>query len=315
MDGETRHLLRVVSTDKLAQDWKIPTIYWVNDVGEILKMHEGFLDRVTVRTTEQTATRPNDLGKLDLGLDVGVPLKQSFAEPHQSTHAVYRVTFDGLNPKDVFATSLSQQVQAHDGPTAGSALVTVDRVTPESPPTVAMEVRPPTPADIAANRLIQSDDRRVIAIAEAVAGSVEDPWEAAVALEQYLYLGISKTDFSQVFSSAAEVAKQRTGDCSEHAVLLAATCRARGIPARVAVGLLYSPIDRRFLYHMWNEVWINDRWIPLDATLGNGGVGAAHLKFRDSSLATESAYSMISPVIFLIGKLQIELVDVQPAQT
>ena len=174
-----------------------------------------------------------------------------------------------------------------------------------------MDVKAPTEQDLAPNRLIQSDDPSVKALANAAAGTLkDDPWRAALALEQYLFRTLGKEDFGQVFGSAAEVAGRRKGDCSEHAVLLAAACRSLEIPARVAVGLLYSPQDQRFLYHMWNEVWVNDRWIPLDATLGKGGVGAAHLKLRDSNLAGESAYSMVSPVIYLIGKIDLELVDV-----
>ena len=306
IEGEAKSLMRVVATDNLTNEWEIPTIYWIDGEGEIFKTHEGFLDRVTIRTTETDATRPNDLTQLDVGLDVGVPLPQSFEQPHQTSRAVFRVTVDGIDPADVFATGLSQQV---NGTGDGSALVTVNRVMPDSPPVVTGNVQPPTSADTASNELIQSDDRRVVAIAEAVAGSIQDPWQAAVALEQYLFLGLSKTDFSQVFTSAAEVAESRRGDCSEHAVLLAATCRARGIPARVAVGLLYSPHDERFLYHMWNEVWIKDRWIPLDATLGNRGIGAGHLKLLDSSLADESPYSLVSPVVFLIDRMQVELID------
>ena len=34
-------------------------------------------------------------------------------------------------------------------------------------------------------------------------------------------------------------ARTRSGDCSEHAVLLTALLRARGIPARVSHGLVY----------------------------------------------------------------------------
>ena len=80
----------------------------------------------------------------------------------------------------------------------------------------------------------------------------------------------------------------------------------------MAVGLLYSAQDKRFLYHMWNEVWIKDRWIPLDATMGQGGIGAAHLKLHDSSLAGETPYGMVAPVIYLIGKLEIELIESRP---
>jgi hypothetical protein len=308
--GEEKNLLRIESTDQLATGWKIPTIFWVDQQGIIQESQEAFLDRTTVRTSEQVATARNDLVRLDLGIDTGVPLSESFENAHDSTYAAYRVTLEGLNPGSVFATGLSQRVMTDED---GSVLLMINKVLPGLPQEFdARLVSKPTRDDMAPNRLIQSDDARVVAIANAVAGTVEDPWRAAVALEQYLYRRINKLDFSQVFSSAAEVAATGKGDCSEHAVLLAATCRARGIPARVAVGLLYSPQDRRFLYHMWNEVWIRDRWIPLDATMGRGGIGAAHLKLHDSSLAGESAYSMVAPVIYLIGKLKIELIDSRP---
>ena len=75
------------------------------------------------------------------------------------------------------------------------------------------------------------------------------------------------------------------GDCTEHAVLLAALARSRGIPARVAIGLVYQPATQSFAYHMWNELWVGDHWFPLDSTLGRGEIGAAHLKLSDSNLA------------------------------
>ena len=51
--------------------------------------------------------------------------------------------------------------------------------------------------------------------------------------------------------------------------------RARGIPARVAIGLVYMEGEQAFGYHMWTEVYIDKRWIPIDGTLALGGIGAA----------------------------------------
>ena len=55
------------------------------------------------------------------------------------------------------------------------------------------------------------------------------------------------------------MAKSREGDCTEHAVFLMALCRARGIPARGAMGLVYLESQRAFFYHMWTEVYIDNR--------------------------------------------------------
>jgi transglutaminase-like putative cysteine protease len=75
--------------------------------------------------------------------------------------------------------------------------------------------------------------------------------------------------------------------------------------------LVYSPQQTAFLYHMWNEVWIRDRWIPLDATLGLGGIGAAHLTLDDSDLQGASAYTGLLSILDVVGRLQIEVVRSQ----
>ena len=109
----------------------------------------------------------------------------------------------------------------------------------------------------------------------------------------------------------SETFDRREGDCTEHAMLLAALCRARQIPARVAIGLVYYPSADGFAYHMWTEVWIEDRWIPLDATLGLGGIGGAHLKFAHSSMQGTAAYAELLPLAQALGRLQLELVSVE----
>ena len=92
-------------------------------------------------------------------------------------------------------------------------------------------------------------------------------------------------------------------------MLLAALCRARKLPARVAFGLVYYPPEKGFAYHMWNEVWIADRWVPMDATLGQGGIGADHIKLGDSNLAGGSPLADLLAVIQVFGRLELEVVE------
>ena len=130
----------------------------------------------------------------------------------------------------------------------------------------------------------------------------------AVALEGWVHESIRNKNFTQALATAADVAQSLEGDCTEHAVLLAALCRARKLPARVAVGLVYSPADQGFAFHMWNQVWIKDRWIPLDATLGLGGIGAAHLTLAVSDLTVENADEVKDFYSQVVG-WQADLVD------
>ena len=48
---------------------------------------------------------------------------------------------------------------------------------------------------------------------------------------------------------------------------------------------------------MWNEVWIDDHWIPIDGTLGQHGTGAAHIKVTTSDLAGATPYTALLPVL------------------
>ena len=56
--------------------------------------------------------------------------------------------------------------------------------------------------------------------------------------------------------SAREVLRTRVGDCNEHTALYVAMARALGIPARIAVGLVY--VRGAFYYHAWPEVYIEE---------------------------------------------------------
>ena len=51
---------------------------------------------------------------------------------------------------------------------------------------------------------------------------------------------------------------------------------------------------------------INDEY-PIHATLGRGGIGAAHLKVADSDLSSASPVSALLPVIDVIGQLELEI--------
>ena len=293
----TEDLLRINSAVTLpmtAPDDKPPVLrsqLWINAQGQVMKTALAALHQETFRTSQELALAESGPRRLDLVLDNTVPVTRPLADPH-STHRIrYRVQLANDDPAKVFASGRLQQVQPLDAHTAeitvsrdsGNDAVAGGAAAKEAPAASpgsdqSKPRRPPTAEDRAPNNLIQSDDAQVVALANSVAAEETDPWKLAVQLESLVKHTIKLKNFSQAFSTAAEVARQREGDCTEHSVLLAALARARGIPARVAIGLIYQPASQGFVYHMWNELWIGDRWVPMDATLGRGGIGAAHLE-------------------------------------
>jgi hypothetical protein len=302
-------LLKLNSTIDLGVQ-KIESVVWMNDQGETLKSLVPSLGPESVRTTKADALRQPDGQQYDLLLASTVPLKGTLPNPRETKRAVYRAHLKSGQIAGLFSDGLLQRVKPIDEQTAE---LTVLAIRPDQPLQIASTLSVPSPvtADRSPNNFIQSDDRLIAEMASHVAASESDPWKIACALEKFVEDTVQNKNFSTAFATAAEVARSLEGDCTEHAVLLAALCRARKIPARVAFGLVYYPPEKGFAYHMWNEVWIKDRWIPLDPTLGQGGIGADHIKLGDSSLSGGSPLADLLAVIQVFGRLELEVIEAE----
>ena len=80
---------------------------------------------------------------------------------------------------------------------------------------------------------------------------------------------IAKKNLSRGFDIASTVARRGEGDCTEHAVLLAALARASGYPARVVTGLALVQLQDgpQAFGHAWAELYVDGRWTLADAAL------------------------------------------------
>jgi hypothetical protein len=319
----TEDLLRIDSIITLpmrSPDDKPPILrsqLWTNREGQVMKTALAALRQETFRTSRELALDKSGPRTVDLVLDNTVHVSRPLPDPHATSSVRYRVQLANDDPARVFYSGRLQEVTPLDEHTAEIVVrrhfreQTEAEMTPNSTVDISKSRRPPSEEDRAANNLIQSDDPKVLEMAKSAAGEEQDAWKVALVLEAYVKKTIKLKNFSQAFATAAEVAREPEGDCTEHAVLLAALARARGIPARVAIGLVYQTSSQGFVYHMWNELWIGNQWVPMDATLGRGGIGAAHLKLTDSNLAGAQAYSSFLPVAQVIGQLKVEILDVE----
>ena len=297
-------LLRIDTVTRFADGQTLPGTLWADRTGEVLKNHTDSMNMDSYRSDKVTALQEQDVGKLDLTLDMSVKIDKPLVLGHAAKRVRYRVRLAGGDPAGVFVVGPSQQVRSIDPHTAE---VTVIALRPGQPPLTSAADETTGADDLQPNNLVQSDDPRIVSMAREAAHDEKDPWKVACALEAYVHGYINKKDFSQAFATAAEVAVSHEGDCTEHSVLLAALARARGIPARVAIGLVYVERAQTFGYHMWDEVFIEKHWIPIDGTLARGGIGGGHLKLAHSSLKGGSAYASFLPVAKVGGRLRIEV--------
>ena len=134
---------------------------------------------------------------------------------------------------------------------------------------------------------IQSDNELIKSLALKAVGNEKDAFKAAKRIEAFVDNYIQKKNISILYASAAEVAQSRAGDCSEHAVLAAAMCRAVGIPARIAVGIVYAEgfaaQKNIFGGHAWTEVYVGGKWFGIDATRSSLGYSAGHIKLAQGN--------------------------------
>lgn len=219
----------------------------------------------------------------------------------------YRLTMRDADPARFLVSGGTQTIKPL-GP--DSLELTVRRL---DPPPRAVRAQPVDGQFLSATQYLQIHDPHVQEHARRAAAGELDPLKAALRMERYVFEKLKKKDFSTGLASAAEVARSLEGDCTEHALLLAALLRAQKIPARIAAGLVYVERHSAFAGHMWTEAWVNNAWVPLDATRGRGGIGPEYIKQAESSFADQAASpaTVFVPLVQALDSMQIEVVSVQ----
>lgn len=158
----------------------------------------------------------------------------------------------------------------------------------------------------------QSDDPQIIETARSIIGKEKNSWRAAKKIAAWVKCEMTP-NYDVGFATAREILENREGDCSEHTVITVAFCRAVGIPARAAVGIMYA--RSLFAYHMWPEVYVgrwvglDSKWLAVDKKSGEYYTDATHIKFGRSSLDENIFKEMAQAVSEIIGKLKLEILD------
>lgn len=225
-----------------------------------------------------------------------VPAPRPLGARERAEGLRYRLALAGAEPPALPRTS-EQQVEG-----AGARVSIAVDPTPERPDT-----RAPLDADRGPNRWLESDDAAIRAMARTAAGDAGDDQTRMQRLEAAVRAHITDKGLAVGYASAAQTLASRAGDCTEHAVLLAALGRALDIPTRVVTGLAYAPgfAGQRevFVPHAWTEAWVGGRWMSFDAALA--GFDAGHIAFGSGDGDPSGYYAGVS----LLGNVRIESVE------
>lgn len=276
----------------------------IDSAGHILRTVQDFgaMKMVVIAADKQLALSELDPPELMASTFVK-PRGAQISNPRGAQHATYRLTTSTGKPVPAFTGGA--QTAERDG---DAVIVTLD---------LAHEDRTPfLPEHTAPTSMLASDDEVVAQLAtRAVTGAGKNPGERAFAMRRFVHRFIASKHLGVGYASASEVARTGEGDCTEHAVLLAAMLRAEGIPSRVMSGLVYTQAFAGakdvFGYHAWTQAHIRGRWIDLDATLPGESFDAAHIALGASAMNDGELVNALVDIAPVLGTLQIEVVSVE----
>lgn len=259
----------------------------------------------------QAAFSPSEM----TGMSV-VAVDKPIPTPALLRKAVYELDYSADCPLTPLA--LCEQTVEKLGP--GRVKVTVDLDAPEAQLSAGA---PPTDEDLAPSLMIDFKDPSVQALLPKIfdrfAGAKLSQDLAARETTRFVSRYMADgANLSVSSGTASQTAKSKTGDCTEHAVLLAALLRAQGIPARTATGMAYAGeegfVDHKnaFIFHMWTQAWLKDeagkgRWVNLDAALRR--YDAVHILLGTSSMDDATGADEESKVMPLMESLKVKVLE------
>ena len=222
------------------------------------------------------------------------------------------ITYELIPSEGAEIAILSGDNQKVDTGKNGKIAVTVEPVKPAGGDEFPYKGRDATALEaLKATTYLQSDNKEIQDLARHAVGGTKDTAEAVKQIESFVSGFITAKDLSVGYASAAEVAQSRQGDCTEHAVLAAAMCRAVGIPARVVFGIVYVDdlIGRKNVFggHAWAQALVGGKWVGLDATRAPKGFGPGHIALAVGSGEPADFFGMINT----LGYFKIEKVTVK----
>jgi hypothetical protein len=273
------------------------TTSWITDTGDVVR-EESPLGLMTVRESSdraQTLAVPGRVQTDLLEASAVVPaMRRRIDDPRDVR--LLRLELEGADLTHADLQGVGQTV-------TGS---TIELIDPRS--LLAGPADPDLDRYLEPEPFIESDAPEIRAEADKAVAGVEGPRARAEKLTRYVNALLEKKPTVSL-PDALDVLRTKVGDCNEHTALYVAMARSIGIPARIAVGLVYvRGITGAFYYHAWAEVYLDEGsgrglWLPVDPTLNEFPADATHLRLARGGLDKQAA------ILPLIGRLKMTILD------
>jgi hypothetical protein len=307
-------------TNMLGQKSDVATTSWITQDGNVVRSEMSIMDIPIeiIAATKSVAMSPNQ--PAELMVDTLIPVDKPVDS--NADRVTYLLTLKKKNDQIRLSDLPETGMQWITRRGASEVELTVSRRSARAggpgnkqpagphPVTLTSEERA---RYLAASSVLNYKDPAVADLAKQAAGDEKDPIRLAERLCRFVSQYVEDKNLSIGFATASEVARSKEGDCTEHAVLLAALGRAAGFPTRVVTGIVYA---RRFggkksvfVGHMWAQFWIDGQWVDVDAALGQPVVEPTHIALSLSDAGDSGIADMVNSVWLNLGQIEVSVLD------
>lgn len=292
----------------------LPSLFiyeWRDDSGVIYKTNISMMKEAHFLVGEEEAKIIDTRRQVDIMADSMVITDDIIPDPRGLKQSTYILTLKQGSPEGIFVQDKRQKI-TNKGPDQLNLEVSAylpDFLLYNHPFT-----DPLMKAYLKDNNYIQPSHPAIKTKALEIVGNQKNAFLAAKALENWVHKNITEKNFDVGMATSSDTLESKKGDCTEHAVLLAALLRSIGIPSQIIVGLAYVQIPGSdkgsFLFHMWTEAYVGE-WIQLDAALPSENVAdAARITLSKSTMNNpEEVGTLLTSPVSVIGNLEIKILD------
>lgn len=280
-----------------------PTRMLIAEDLRLIRKEQTLLNRPLIleEASADDALRASHIESLDLNAQAIIPVDRLISFKASEDPIFLKLTvsrgFLGQIPDSKFQT-IRQASSA-------SAIIRLTAAT--YPASVSSRPTGLNPQPLPATTLMPTNDPLLVRMANQATVGKFAPTEVCLSLEEYVGSALTFSPFSTNLLPANTVAKQKRGDCTEHAILLATLVKIRAIPARIVSGLILTPGRPGFSGHVWVEAQIDGQWYPFDSTSPAQSrqirIKLAHSDFQKNSQST--GLSLFVPILDLAGRSSI----------
>lgn len=279
---------------------------WVDENGHIVKEYTSIFETEKFEVDKDKIL--NISPEFDVFSESLIKVEKTISTPELLNKALYKIQIENAPVKNTFIEDKNQRIIQIKNNTVFLEVEAEEQLDYKYPYPVKTEGHEEF---LKSGPFIMPDSIVIQELAEKISAGEDDAYKIAKKMKNWVYDNITEKNFAFDFSNAVKTLENKSGDCTEHSILLISLLRAAGIPAKAIVGLVYTDQpENAFVYHMWVKAFAG-KWINLDPSYPYDKFTPLHIAMSESSLNNLSAKSdIVLDIIKSFSKIDIEILNV-----